>query len=608
MKNSKRFMTLALCAFAMTSVNATPKVNGNVLYLYSAADANFEHIEDVAGYDANVAITKIVLDGNFAAGWSTGWLANASSEKAVKVIDMSNAVISGTASWTFANFSRLDEIVWPKSGNITNIPSGAFTNCALKEVHIPGYIQTVQPQAFDELTDNNHLKSVYFEEWDSNGDGVSDVNMHLSSKAFNNTRALADVYISTKGDVTAECNAFPHDDNYGYADPRRMMATLHFPIETAEKYVNMKDQLDEATASDETKFQKWLVSHYSKAGQEHNGFYEFTSSTDYSEIVGEEFLKTYSHPTLAHLVPVGAKAYIVSDFIVDKAKKSVTIKLKSVNVIPAATGVIILGGPNGVNADGKRVLKMAVVNYTGESFSMNNTHGNTNYLTASANVENNPVHVWPTNTDRFGVTYYNFLLGYFGKTLNGAKYYDEHGNYGGESTEHINCDWAGFFRALEGDFASNKAYLHINRDMFQGVNPAEIIVECSAQREPSSAEYYRTEYKDQNMTKFNEPEMQGALYWYRPMYDTGTIKKITWEGLWGVRPGNLSAYLMNDGEISDNDEYVVDGPGSDTSTDISGVKEEKNGNDSYYTLQGVKVTKPGKGVYIHHGKKVILNK
>ncbi len=29
-------------------------------------------------------------------------------------------------------------------------------------------------------------------------------------------------------------------------------------------------------------------------------------------------------------------------------------------------------------------------------------------------------------------------------------------------------------------------------------------------------------------------------------------------------------------------------------------------NDEYYTLQGIKVTKPRNGVYIHNGKKVIL--
>ena len=29
-------------------------------------------------------------------------------------------------------------------------------------------------------------------------------------------------------------------------------------------------------------------------------------------------------------------------------------------------------------------------------------------------------------------------------------------------------------------------------------------------------------------------------------------------------------------------------------------------DDSYYTLSGIKVTRPSKGIYIHHGKKVVI--
>ena len=46
-------------------------------------------------------------------------------------------------------------------------------------------------------------------------------------------------------------------------------------------------------------------------------------------------------------------------------------------------------------------------------------------------------------------------------------------------------------------------------------------------------------------------------------------------------------------------------------TDIKGVKEEQHnelGNDYYYDLGGRKVENPSEGIYIHHGKKVIVTK
>ena len=39
---------------------------------------------------------------------------------------------------------------------------------------------------------------------------------------------------------------------------------------------------------------------------------------------------------------------------------------------------------------------------------------------------------------------------------------------------------------------------------------------------------------------------------------------------------------------------------------ISTVKTEKNQNSGLYTLQGVKVNKPQKGIYIQNGKKMII--
>ena len=51
----------------------------------------------------------------------------------------------------------------------------------------------------------------------------------------------------------------------------------------------------------------------------------------------------------------------------------------------------------------------------------------------------------------------------------------------------------------------------------------------------------------------------------------------------------------------------IDAPMDNETTGISELKNHVSNTDAaYYTLQGVKVAKPVKGIYIHQGKKVIV--
>ena len=55
---------------------------------------------------------------------------------------------------------------------------------------------------------------------------------------------------------------------------------------------------------------------------------------------------------------------------------------------------------------------------------------------------------------------------------------------------------------------------------------------------------------------------------------------------------------------------IVFSDGSDwednTTTAISVVQQAKPADNAYYTLQGVRVAAPAKGIYIHNGKKIII--
>ena len=591
-----------LGAFAWTSVNAAYISNG-VLYINGASDATFESVTSLSGYSAGQTVTKMVLTGDFTSGWSSGWLINApaSEPTAIATIDMSGADFSGTASWRFQDFNNLEEIVWPIAGKITNIPSNAFTKCAIEEVHIPGYIQTIGQHAFDESSDQHYLKKVYFDEWDADGDGTSDVSMHLATQAFSNNYALSDVYIQTLGTITAENNAFPHWDTYGHADPNRMLATLHFPKDRASLYVNLEHKLSEATASDNKLFQEWLVAHYDLAGNAHNGFYEFVQSGDEDiteEPWGDVFLRTYSHASLDHIVPPGVKAYIVSDITSNATTKVVTLTLKKVNVIPHATGVIVFGGANSTNAAGDPTLKMTVVNYDGTPFDINNNSGNKNYLTATANDGNQKTMIYPYEKDRYGNIYRSFIMLPFSKTESGAKYKTEHGNYGNQG------DWVGFFRAKQGLIDPNKAYLHLDENIYKDVDGGEIVINVTEQLTESSTglngQYYRLEFKDTNLSAFSETEMQAAGYWYKGKGGP----KFEWKDKWGIRDvASDFVCAKYDGELND-EEWMESLGGESTGISNVGVNEDNSGD--YYTLQGVKVAQPQKGIYIQNGKKVII--
>ena len=598
-----RLIALSFCVFAYLSANAAAKIIGNTLYLYQASDAQFEHIQDVDGW-GGTTITKIVLDGNFTSGWSSGWLINApeSEPTAVETIDLSAAVMTGTASWSFDNFNNLKTIVWPTEGNITNIPTQAFNNCAIEEVHIPGYIQTIQQHAFNEPSNSHYLKKVYFDKWEGND---SNVQMHLDTQAFSNNYALTDVYILTEGTVTADNNAFPHWDTYGHADPNRMLATLHFPSDRASLYVNLSHKLSEATASDNKLFQEWLVAHYDLAGNAHNGFYEFVQSGDddiTEEPWGQTFLRTYSHATLDHIVPPGVKAYIVSDISSNTSTGVVTLTLKKVNVIPKATGVIVFGGANSTNAAGDPTLKMTVVNYDGTSFDINNNSGNKNYLTATANGGNEKTMLYPYEKDRFGNVYRSFIMLPFSKTESGAKYKQDHGNYGNGSGL-TDGDWVGFFRAKQGLIDPNKAYLHLDENIYKDVDGGEIVINVTEQLSSSSTglngQYYRLEFKDTNLTAFTESELQAAGYWYKGKGGS----KFEWKDKWGMREvASDFVCAKYNGELED--EEWMESLGQ--TTGIANVETSKDESGDYYTLQGVKVAQPQKGVYIKNGKKVVI--
>ena len=605
----KKLFTLLLCAFAVVSANAS-RVEGGVLII--------EGSSDIPSNPPTESFTTIKLVGDFTSGWSGNWFINGGNEtvkNAVTLIDMEGAYFKSqeegaadeTCSWGFVAFRNTNlKIKFPKEGFITNIPHEAFKDCGMSSVTIPGYIKNIRDNAFVESSDAHYLNTVIFEEYghtemvDGREVFVSDVNMNIAFQAFQLTYGLDDVYVNSIGNLTAANNAFPLHQTWTHGDVKLVPATLHFPEENADNYYNSNHPLDEATANNDEEFHKWLVAHYEKAGEARNGWYEFVSSGITSKKAWPaQFLMTYSHPTLDQIVPNGVKAYVVND--IKTSGDKVTLKLKSINVIPAGTGVILYGGANSKTSTGDPTVSMMSVNYEGPVYDRNSSVKN--YLTATAStILDYSTYVKPYGQDRSGNYYRDFVFGKFSKTDSGKKYYKAHGKYGNYTAGRAEGDWYGFFRVKEGtinDINPGKAYLHLSLTEYPLADGGEIIMDVAEQRDGSigGEEFYRTEYSVAKKDFYTEAELKEEGLWY---IDENT--PLEWVKNWGKRDldgGFTMAKFM--GEIED-EEWMAELE----ATGISSVATKESKNNVIYNLQGMKVAQPQKGIYIQNGKKYIV--
>ena len=592
-----------LAVFAYTSAKAYT-VSGGVLTINGSGD--------MPGSRPAGDFTTIKLVGDFTAGWGGGWAINdgANTKGGITKIDMSQATFklnSGTVtssatntvanvsvspSWNFKNFPDLKDIVWPAAGNIDGIPSNAFDQCGLEEVHIPGYIKWIADHAFNETSDYKSLKKIFFDKWEGND---ANVHMYLGLQAFSNTYGVTDVYIETEGILEAANNAFPHMDTYGHADITRTTARLHFPASKADLYVNQNHTLDQATAENDKLFQEWLVEHYSAAGAAGNGFYEFVSNAStgmpgMSDVV----LRTFSSATIDYVVPKGAKAYIVNGITTSGSgdNKLFYVQLKRVNVIPHGTGVIIFGGANTDDGHGNKILGMMAVKYSGPgAYTRDNTSYSSDYrnkLVATANASESNVQVEPYEVEGGKVKWRNFGLGNFGATVSGAKYYKEHHNYG-TGAGLPNGNFIGFFRLKSSEISSGKAYLRLTADEYDKENGGEVIV--------AKQNDYDQEYADgSNGDRFyTQTEMCNLGIWYLTKGDSNS--HIEWEASWGTRSLASDFTMANFiGEPMDDDVTMI----------LPASMVEVQDNAKVYNLQGMEVANPTKGVYIKNGKKFVV--
>ena len=537
--------------------------------------------------------------------------------------DMTTCVEGGTN--TIKNPLVIDEDAFAKDNalsevnfcnRVTVIGARAFSKTSLREVRIPASVQLIGTMAFEDQTDaegNMTLKTVIFEEIDENCAPCQHAQTLIKEEAFLENTAISDVYVNTVVDIDCENHAFPFEVTFAQGDAQAastgQAATLHFPAGHEAHYVNLNHALDNETAADPGKFQKWLVEHLAAAKDQSTGYgwYEFINSgsrsTDpenpdpvYDD--NELFLRTFSDANYARIVPDGVRAYIVNH--VEKNGTRYELTLQRLSVIPKETGVILFGQPNSTDSEGNAVLTMSAVQFKPgdgqplrrdywDMLSTTDQHFK-NYLMpiiGKANIrtveeggnqtfeETNLLTVYPYEPYKVKgapVEWRNFALNRLSATenLQGKFEFDA-------SVEN----YAGFFRILPGTYNEGYAYLHLSADEYDSATGAECVV--------IEDEDYYVEYSTSGDPY--DPRSKTGFNWWR--------NDNKWENMikgWGKRnndkfdkPGAIQ-FL---GELEDTDGIVK-----------LVIPENKMGE--VFSITGMKVTNPNKGIYIQNGKKIII--
>lgn len=564
----------------------------------------------------------------------------------------------------FMNCTSLTSVQLPK--NLISIGESAFNRADLTTVSIPASVEEIGTHAFD---DNNHLSSVIFEDLDSqykNGEyeeGSGNLTTcrtkqtHIAEKAFVNSESIFDVYINNPSKLKCDNLGFDLATTHGHGDAKSKVATLHFPQGQESYYVNQEHYLTDEIATDAGKFQKWLVDHLEKAKDhaEGYGWHEFVNAGPSAPIPDdpnyegepEIILRTFSDYNNAYIVPDGMRAYIVNG--VKPVNGFFEATLFRIRVIPKQTGVILYGHPNGKDVNGKPTLVMTPA-YFEEGNGLPLCRANwtklseddapyfKNYLEPTStnpepteeeaaahpewkdggkyikpfdNVEGKDV--WNKVNNKEEVAFRNFGLGRYQNTVHLSKNSETQLS---DDDLRANGNYEGFFRLIKGYYPTGKAYLRLAASEYTDEDGAEVLVKKdSVNAEPYVPYYYESVIGDQSGGYYDATDSQFAERNYKGWWDASkgfawniatenfqytdgdqTVTKERWN--WGVRPSrfaNPQLALKYFGEIEEDTDGVVK----------IYIPMETN-DEACYTLQGVKVSNPGKGVYIRNGKKIII--
>lgn len=409
---------------------------------------------------------------------------------------------------------------------------------------------------------------------------------YIAELAFQNAAIKALVDVTVEGCTTAANKAFDKMATVGQTDADyAAYATLHFPKGKEDYFVNKNDPLTQAVSLNKGKFQAWLDHHHAAAG---NGWQEFINSGSGTPIIptSSVVLRTYSDKK-AHIVPLNFRAYLVNEITETGGKYY--LHLQEVFAIPKNTGVILYGY---VEPDANNRLSYTLPDLTGGGWDSTDPNEeikpynrNTGLIKDEDNIMVNCKNFlvpstttghedgvavngpYDTNTAKTKVVDRNFIMGNFWDTTLNS------GDNQIAAEDRDSKDYVGFFRVLTGGtLGANKAYLKLPSpdNTTYSASTGEVLF-----NNPTGMEVIVT-----NNGRFRN------TYWHNPVLS----------GNWGQRPNSLPVLVKSIGEPGE-EEYFLS---------VNSLENIMEDNGAIYTLQGVKVTNPQKGIYIKNGKKFII--
>jgi hypothetical protein len=600
----KKCLLILLCAFAAISANAwvvTFSDDGHTAFIEGSGNdgQNKNDLKDANGNDVSdrvLAADSLKFSGtiNTLDPFQGGSFTNA------KTVDFSKATFKETSkgfvSYTDINgntqtvekfqncmsFKHFKNVTKAVLANVKTLNQDTFqNNVNIKTFTIPNTVTCIE----SDMITNSPITHITI---------PANVK-YIETQAFMNAaiKELIDVYVL--GETAAAKNAFDFQVTVGQTDADyAKYATLHFPEGKEDFFTNTHHKLTQEISLNKGKFQTWLNNH--KEGKDDNGnelnvngWQQFINAgSGKQEDVPETrvVLRTYSDK-YARLVPMNFRAYVVTG-VHEDTNGNYVLDLVQIFAIPANTGVILYGSVD-KNSTGYTLGRITSWDKGGADYVAPYTRftpaqtsdgdlSPKNYMVPT--VENTIIYPYYK-----GMTDDNWKSIWDNAPTTMANYFNASGSVTDRSFIMTKLSSTSFAsKVVADDVASVPDGKSHNYVGFFRTKPALV---CG----PNKA------YLCLPNSVLSDPQsFEGVVV--KPTGDEMTFRPDEWNkfvstGNWG--PRGLTDPLKS--KVAGDVEEV---------SGISNVSAEAVEDGSYYTLQGVKVAQPNKGIYIKNGKKIII--
>ena len=488
----------------------------------------------------------------------------AQKNNSITVLDMGDCNISPNnlmipSTWK----DTLEEFVIPTHNSFNKLPENFLYGFQkIKTIEIPANVKTIESGALGNMT--IHEITI---------PATLDI---IKSQAFKETIILKDVYVESSHTV-CEMNAFDFNTLVGQTDISSFYehaAKLHYP-NTPEDYEYFVGSWKEGRTISQDNLNgfkdglyEWNGFYVEKVGP-WNGWQQFALSDNAEPFtMVNNIVRTYSDSYEHDNLPTGGQYEIRVYRVTGYSTRTNTTIMQRIrnfwrqNTIPANTGVVLWVVTNGSSyLHYFAKTNNGITSYPWKWGGNNNSNGNNLLEKSIEPTEVHPVWPWPKTT----VEYRNF-----GLSKSGNKYI-----------------WV---RLTSSTMRANRAYLKLTASLFPNNN------EGSEEGPGDNTINNAKAFGMFGSTTTNLNEDEEAIKNDVPIGSPGI--EIIDDNPFDESYQNIERVLY-----ADPNDVVIPYNGG-IATNIGNVINKQD--DNYYTLQGIRVKNPSKGVYIKNGKKVIV--